>query len=241
MARKIKVDNSILKRLQYKSGKKKVGQKEIKEYILIVCEGQKTKPNYFNSIKSNLPKDVLETYDINIKGTGQSTLKIVETAISIRKKAFEQQNKMFDEVWVVFDRDSFSAGDFDNSIFKAEAAKINIAWSNEAFELWYILHFIYRSTPMSRDDYKKTLEKEINTALKEKTGRIETFKYLKNSTSMYETLQRYGNESQAIQRAEKLCLQYQDQKYSIQNPRTLVYKLINKLNKLKEKSQRTTI
>lgn len=241
MARKIKIDNAILKRLKYKSGKKKVGQKKIKKYVLIVCEGEKTEPNYFNSIKNELPKDVLETFDISIKGTGQSTLKIVETAIEIRKKALQNQNKSFDQVWVVFDRDSFSADDFDNSIFKAAAAKIDVAWSNEAFELWYILHFTYRSTGMNREDYQNTLEREINKAIKVKTGKIGRFKYLKNSETMYKTLMEFGNEEQAIKWAETLCEQYENQKFSTQNPRTLVYKLIRVLNEIRDESLPTTI
>jgi len=36
MARKIKIDNAILKRRAYKSGKKEIGKKKQREYILIV-------------------------------------------------------------------------------------------------------------------------------------------------------------------------------------------------------------
>lgn len=70
MARKIKIDNAILKRRAYKSGKRKVGKIPPKEYILIVCEGTKTEPNYFEAIKKTFPKKLLETYDIDIEGTG---------------------------------------------------------------------------------------------------------------------------------------------------------------------------
>ena len=62
MARKIKIDNDILKRRAYKSGKKEVGKKKQREYILIVCEGIKTEPNYFEAIKGTFPKRTLETY-----------------------------------------------------------------------------------------------------------------------------------------------------------------------------------
>ena len=165
MARKIKIDNSILKRRAYKSGKRKIGKRKVREYILIVCEGTKTEPNYFKSIKSTFPNNTVETYDINIKGTGSSTLKIVDIAISLRNQSSAEYNKDFDEVWVVFDKDDFPESDFNNSIHKANSNGIKLAWSNEAFELWYILHFQYRNTGMSRDEYKKVLESEIRKSI----------------------------------------------------------------------------
>lgn len=45
MARKIKIDNAILKRRQHSAPKRKV--RVINCNILIVCEGEKTEPNYF--------------------------------------------------------------------------------------------------------------------------------------------------------------------------------------------------
>ena len=65
----------------------------------------------------------------------------------------------FDRVWVVFDRDDFN--DFNEAIALAERKGYKAAWSNEAFELWYLLHFIYLDTAISRADYIKKLENEI--------------------------------------------------------------------------------
>lgn len=83
MARKIKVDNAILKRRAYKSGKKKIGQRSKREYILVVCEGEKTEPNYFEAIKKTFSRKTLETYEIKVEGTGTNTLKIIEEAIRL--------------------------------------------------------------------------------------------------------------------------------------------------------------
>ena len=50
MARKIKIDNAVLKHRQYqKRTHKKV---DITCSILIVCEGEKTEPNYFKAFLS---------------------------------------------------------------------------------------------------------------------------------------------------------------------------------------------
>lgn len=98
MARKRKIDNAILKRRAYKRGRKQVGVRKIREYILIVCEGIKTEPNYFQALKNTFPKKVLETHIVDIEGTGTSTLKIVETAIELREKAETFYGRIYDDV-----------------------------------------------------------------------------------------------------------------------------------------------
>lgn len=81
MARKIKVDNAILKRLSRKEEKEeRIEFKKKRRFILIVCEGTKTEPNYFEAKKQELPANVLETVEIDIQGTGKGTLKVVEAA-----------------------------------------------------------------------------------------------------------------------------------------------------------------
>ena len=234
MARKVKIDNAVLKRRAYKSGKKKVGTKKPREYILIVTEGVKTEPNYFEAIKNTFPKRVLETYSIEIEGTGTSTLKIVDIAIELRNEAKSLYNRIYDHVWTVFDRDSFPVVDFNNSIFKAKKSNINCAWSNEAFELWYVLHFQYRNTPMSREDYKKSIETEMRKSILNKTGKKSSFKYEKNSEEMYALLQTYGNEQQAIKWAKNLESLFTDTNYSSHNPCTKVYELIEQLNDVRD-------
>jgi len=234
MARVIKVDNAILKRRAYKRGKKQVGFRKARKHILIVCEGIKTEPNYFESIKNTLNNNVLETYDIDVKGTGTSTLKIIEIAIELRKKAAEIHNKEYDQVWAVFDKDSFPVADFNNAIFKAKAKGIKCGWSNEAFELWYILHFQYRNTSMSRDDYKKCIEKECSKSIHEKTGKKTDFEYLKNSEKMYSILEKYGDQEQAIKWAKSLDALHSNNNFASHNPCTKVYELIIVLNEIRD-------
>jgi len=91
--------------------------------------------------------------EIRIKGIGRNTLSLVDIATSIRDKA-AQGDYPYDYIWVIFDRDSFPADNFDNAINKAVACGMNAGWSNEAFELWYLLHFEERITGMSRSEFK---------------------------------------------------------------------------------------
>jgi hypothetical protein len=69
-------------------------------------------------------------------------------------------NRTIDRLWVVFDRDSFSPNDFNNAVHRCQNVKpvIGCAWSNEAFELWYLLHFHYYNNGMSRKDYQDAIE-----------------------------------------------------------------------------------
>ena len=102
-------------------------RKERKRY-LIVCEGEKTEPNYFNAIKQYLRPGIV---DVEIYGIGANTQTVVEYAKNKKKESLKTF-RPYDKVWVVFDRDSFSSSDFDNAISSAKASKFGCAWSNES-------------------------------------------------------------------------------------------------------------
>ncbi len=231
MANIIKIDNAILKRRARKEEKRKIEYKSKRKFYLIVCEGEKTEPNYFEALKSSLPKGVLALTNIDIDGTGKNTLSIIEEAKKLRNKYEEKYFRKIDRVWAVFDKDSFPATNFNNAINKGENSKpkINCAWTNEAFELWYLLHFNFYNTGISRAQYQKLIEKEVNIA----ANRTD-FKYKKNSKEMLAILNKFGNQKSAIKNAEKLEKLYFDRSFSNHNPCTKVHKLIKELTDLKE-------
>ena len=232
MANIIKIDNAVLKRRARKEEKRKVEIKSKRKFYLIVCEGIQTEPNYFESLKLSLPKGVLKLTSIDIDGTGKNTLSIIKEAIKLRDKYEERYHSQIDKVWAVFDRDSFPAKSFNNAINKGENAKrkINCAWTNQAFELWYLLHFSYYNTAIEREQYKRLIEKEINKA----SGKTD-FVYEKNSKTMFDTLNKYGSQDRAIQNSEKLEALYFDGSYADHNPCTKVHLLIKELLELTEK------
>jgi hypothetical protein len=224
MANIIKIDNAVLKRRKRKEKKRKEKTKELRVYFLIVCEGEKTEPNYFKSFKKNVKSFI---YTLDILGEGSNTKDLVKRTI----KARDNSSQTYDSVWAVFDKDSFSPKNFNGAIELAKNNGIKTGWSNEAFELWYLLHFQFRNTHMSRNDYKNILEYEINSKiqLKSKSKRPKKFFYKKNNENMYDILVKYGNESQAIKWAEKLNKNHSCQNYSIHNPCTTVYLLVKEL------------
>lgn len=197
--------------------------REERQRILIVCEGTKTEPNYFEAFKNDLPSNIIE---LNIYGKGANTLSLVSRAEEIRDQR-AKGDYPFDQVWVVFDRDSFEPDNFDNAIHKAESAGMHCAWSNEAFELWYVLHFENRNTGMSRTQYKDKLSDKLGEP------------YQKNASDMYQKLLALGNPSQAEAWAETLYESFRASAIppSRSNPCTSVFKLVRELNKFRPKEE----
>lgn len=172
-----------------------------------------------------MPKGVLENAVIEIEGEGKNTLSLIEEVHKIRTHREKAAGRSFDQTWAVFDRDSFPPQNFNNAIFSARAAvpEIRCAWSNEAFELWYLLHFEFYQDAASRHDYAKRLEEAI-------AKRLNTpFKYAKNDPNMYHLLKQWGNRIQAIAWAENLHEWHQGENFADHNPCTLVYQLVAEL------------
>ncbi|MBU1244853.1 RloB family protein [Myxococcota bacterium] len=186
--------------------------------FLIVCEGEKTEPNYFKSLAALLDWDKI---DVEIDPAGMNTRSLVDRAIPRKMDRNDVGEPLFDEIWVVFDKDSFKPDQFDNAIHKAEAAGLKVAWSNEAFELWYVLHFQYRNTGMPREDYQRVL-----------TGYLKQ-PYKKNDSEMYDKHGQLGNQPRAIRFAKRLEMARTDASCqpSAAHPCTLVYKLVETLLK----------
>lgn len=206
MARKIKIPNEHLKRFARQEQKRKRDTRVKRKYYLIVCEGEKTEPNYFQGLKDDLPKGVLTYYEIDIEGTGRNTQSLVDESLRLKQTYEKESNRPVDRLWVVFDRDSFTANDFNNAILRCQNSKpeIGCAWSNEAFELWYLLHFQYYENGMSRKDYKGLIE----NSLKPFVGN--SFRYEKNSEEMYGLLKEFGSLDDAIRNAKRLNTNFGD-------------------------------
>lgn len=230
MARNHPVPNHLKKRLKRQERQRKMATRQPRQYFLIVCEGQKTEPLYFEALKKDLPKGVLENVTVDIQGIGKNTVQLIREAIQISDERSKRLVRQYDQIWAVFDRDSFPPNHFNEAIDLAQnnQPEIHCAWSNEAFELWYLLHFNYIHTPISRKDYPKKLENRIT----QKTGK--NFSYTKNTSDMYNLLKSWGDQNQAITRAEKLEAQYQDEDFASHNPCTRVHHLIKALLLVKD-------
>lgn len=200
------------KRRRHRSYSRRVATRRPEKTFLIICEGTKTEPNYFKSFR------VLSA-NVEIIGTARNTMSLVHYAQDI----LEEQPDEFDEIWLVFDKDSFSRRSFNNAVFycqQHEAEGFRAAYSNEAFELWYLLHFDAIKRPLSRFRYGQMLTQRLGRA------------YKKNDPHLYEKLR--GRQDIAIQNARYLY-KHRSNSPARDNPSTTVYQLVEELNKhLKE-------
>lgn len=234
MARKIKIESHLLKRLERKDEKRKKDFRQKRKYYLIVCEGEKTEPNYFEALKNDLSPGVLNVCSFKIEGTGHNTESLVEKALKLKSQWEEVTNRTIDRTWIVFDRDSFTPQSFNSAVQSCipRSPEIQCAWSNEAFELWYLLHFHNYNTGISRARYKELIEQNLKPHLGQ------DFEYQKNRPDMYSILKKYGNSTQAINFAEALASQYNGrQDFADHNPCTLVFKLVRELFELEKELQ----
>jgi len=187
----------------------KPGSKRVKSKILIVCEGAKTEPAYFRAFR--ISKDV-QTFEI--KGVGRNTLSLVKYAKDLADR------DTYKEVWCVFDKDSFTKKSVNDAFALAEKHGFNVAFSNEAFELWYVLHYHYLDTKITRKQYCDKLSEYMGA------------EYKKNDDSMYAIL--FNKRDDAVRNAKKLERAFHvpgGSPYDAQ-PTTSVYKLVEKLIKL---------
>lgn len=178
--------------------------------ILIVTEGAETERNYFESFR-------IHGLDIKVIGEGANTVSLVRQAIEYKESA-RRMNEPYDHSWVVFDRDSFPKENVEAAFVLAKTNDIECAFSNEAFELWFLLHFGYRDTGMSRVEYEDALTKRLG------------FKYSKNSPKIFDAL--LPKMGDAINHAQRLSKNYViGDNYSDRNPFTSVYELVTFLLK----------
>lgn len=173
--------------------------------ILIVCEGKKTEPGYFRCFAAK-PE---------VEGLGFNTVSLVKEACRLREKRARNGIKYI-ETWCVFDRDSFPTQLYHNAILLAEKEHILCAFSNESFELWYLLHFEYCDAQLGRSQYETKLTGYLNQ------------KYRKNDPDMFAKLK--SRQAKAIKNAKRL---YDSQKHLPdfrKNPVTTVFRLVERLN-----------
>jgi hypothetical protein len=175
--------------------------------FLIVCEGTCTEPYYFEALAQELRLSV----DIRVEGLGDNTDSLVERAIAISAE------DNYTQVWCVFDRDSFPAGRFNRAINLAHRNGLFVAYSNEAFELWYVLHFEFLQTGLPRADYEKKLSLYLRK------------RYKKNSSTIYKEI--HINQAIAIRNASTLFATYNPIEPERNNPSTTVHLLLIELFK----------
>jgi hypothetical protein len=191
--------------------------KDKQKTYLIICEGQ-TEELYFKSFP-------VVTASVKAVPLGCSTSTLVNCAKEIANR------DTYDEVWCVFDMD-YKPGlnglseDFNNAILMAHAAGFKCAYSNDSFELWFVLHYQYIDQQQLRGFYYELLSKywKINY---ERNGKVRQY-----ALSIYKKLMGDPGSCQkrAIDNARKLHQKQKNKAFHLQNPATTVFELVEELN-----------
>ena len=195
--------------------------KEPYDVILIVCEGEKTEPNYFNELKSAFR---LSNANVRVCGQGADPLSVVNFAIDTFREEPE-----FDRVYCVFDRDRHTK--YNEALEKVSRTKLGkkkkiIAIpSVPCFEFWLLLHFIYTTRPFDAPPGNSICSRVI----KELKKYIPT--YQKGDRNIFGELQ--DKLDKAITNARKVEQFHRTS--ATDNPSTRVHSLVEYLRDLKKK------
>lgn len=120
-------------------------QKEPYDRVLIVCEGAKTEPTYFQELCDHYQ---LSTANIKvIPGEGNDPVSIVRTAKKLQRDENHLGEK-YDRVYCVFDRDEHA--NYREGCLQAEKEKFICTLSIPCFEYWLLLHFVESRAPYAR-------------------------------------------------------------------------------------------
>ena len=137
--------------------------------FIIFTEDKVSERVYFKSF---------ETGNVKVNAIGNQKSKIANVTNAIKhcqdNTLFDDNDKISEEgiqVWCVYDRDrSFDSNEadkndisFNASLLIAESHNIKVAWSNDCFELWVLLHFedVECTEVLLRDIYYNRLTKII--------------------------------------------------------------------------------
>jgi len=115
------------------------GERKEANPILIVCEGEKTEPLYFDDLRRRFR---LSAVQVKIVGGEAGTAPI--SIVNYASREQNNQNNHYEAIWCVFDREGVHVNaTFDEAVNQANRLNYRLAISNPAFEYWYLLHFGY--------------------------------------------------------------------------------------------------
>jgi RloB-like protein len=151
---------------------RRAASRSIANKLLIVCEGQKTEPQYFKGIRQHKRLRTLQVTIVDASGK-TNQIGIINRAIAERQTIKADKGwETNDSVWAVFDGDEHRHQDpqnWNSAIAKAQTQKINLAITNPCFEFWYLIHFQDAARQMNADTALKQLRKHLTQYTKAQT------------------------------------------------------------------------
>ena len=162
-----------------KSFERAIEWRKSNEVVLIVCEGEKTEPNYLRGLIR-----ALRITTINILDTehGSDPVSILNAAIA----EFDKDKSLYDRVYCVFDRDGHANYAAALNLAQNHAlTKSNVLFvtnSVPCFEIWLLLHFKYTTQAYVKAGNKSPCDRLISDL--KRAGSLPN--YQKNHKGIYE-------------------------------------------------------
>ncbi|NLT88544.1 MAG: RloB domain-containing protein [Pseudomonas lactis] len=114
---------------------------------LIVCEGKKTEPEYFNDLRNH---ERLASITVRVCGEcGSAPISVVQHALQLYNDMIKE-GETVEQIFCVFDKDvheSFFRACALIEKSKNEKIPITAVFSIPCFEYWLLLHFQYNRAP----------------------------------------------------------------------------------------------
>ncbi|MDF0605431.1 RloB family protein [Neisseriaceae bacterium TC5R-5] len=161
--------------------KRSAARRQRYDKVLIVCEGEKTEPGYFQAL---IREYKIHTGDVNITGDcGSAPESVLAHALALFDQEKSSASGPFNRVYCVIDKDGHANyQQVINRIQQATPANtFFIANSVPCIEYWFLLHFTNTTKPQQNADQ---VIKALNTAVRKlKTGK--NFRYTKGKSQQF--------------------------------------------------------
>lgn len=198
------------------------------DFILILCEGKKTEPNYFKSLRSHLHLNK-ELIVIHEGFRGNDPLSLVNSAEEEFDKELKRdpEKRGYDNVFVVFDRDTHTtytgALQKITGLSKKHKEKFKAIVSIPCFELWLLQHFEDVTRPYAASSSNSICDNVIHDL------KVHIPDYEKGSRTAFELT--HPMLDVAISRAQSLERRHEG--VGTGNPSTKVHQLVKYLQGIK--------
>ena len=186
--------------------KRRGPHREPKPRFILICEGAKTEPAYFEAVRRAFSGTLIAVEGgVGVPMTVAKKAK-AEAESHKQKDSFEKG----DRIWAVFDRDEHPR--FEEAVAWCKQHGVGVARSDPCFELWLILH--------ERDYDKSCSRQEAQRELK----RLQP-KYDKNRRKMPDCDDLVHRVEEAENRAEAQLRSREEEGAPRGNPSTTVFRL----------------
>ncbi len=191
------------------------------DVALIVCEGEKTEPEYLKALRK-----ALDLNPANVKivaAEGNDPVSIVRESIA----TYRSSRGEFDRVFCVFDRDGHAnyqqALDLVANSPLGRRGILAAITSVPCFEIWVLLHYQYSSAPVAASGGRSACDNVVTAIRRHLPEYEKAFRDIfEKITPMLDT---------AITHADRLAVHNRDS--GSDNPATRVHELVKYLRSLK--------